>query len=67
VPLDTSARLAPPDDFYQALIDLHRGLSDEQSDLLNARLILLLANHIGDMEVLREAMAAAREAAERTG
>jgi hypothetical protein len=61
MPLDTSARLAAPDDFYQALIDLHRGLTDEQSELLNARLILLLANHIGDMEVLREAMAAARE------
>jgi hypothetical protein len=67
MPLDTSARLAAPDDFYQALIDLHRGLTDEQSELLNARLILLLANHIGDMEVLREAMAAAREAAEQRG
>jgi hypothetical protein len=57
--LDTSVRLAAPDDFYQALIDLHRGLTDEQSQLVNARLILLLANHIGDDEVLREAIAAA--------
>ena len=64
MPLDTSARLAAPDDFYQALIDLHRGLTDEQSELLNARLILLLANQIGDMDLLREAMAAAREAVE---
>jgi predicted LPLAT superfamily acyltransferase len=64
MPLDTTPRMVAPDDFYQALIDLHRGLSDEQSQLLNARLILLLANHIGDMEVLREAMAAAREAVE---
>jgi hypothetical protein len=64
MPLDTTARLAAPDDFYQALIDLHRGLTDDQSQLLNARLILLLANHIGDMEVLREAMAAAREGVE---
>jgi hypothetical protein len=61
MPLDTTARLAAPDDFYQALIDLHRGLTDDQSQLLNARLILLLANHIGDMEVLGEAMVAARE------
>jgi hypothetical protein len=50
----------PGDDFYEALIDSHRGLSDEQSRLVNARLILLLANHIGDLRVLREALAAAR-------
>jgi hypothetical protein len=60
--LDTRLRIAAPDDFYQALIDLHRGLSDEESQLVNARLILLLANHIGDAEVLQEAMAAARAA-----
>jgi predicted LPLAT superfamily acyltransferase len=59
--LRTDARLASPDDFYEALIDLHRDLSDEQSQLVNARLILLLANHIGDLEVLKEALAAARE------
>ncbi|MFT3956425.1 MAG: DUF2783 domain-containing protein [Piscinibacter sp.] len=53
----------PGDDFYEALIDTHRGLSDEQSQLLNARLVLLLANHIGDLRVLREALAAAREGA----
>lgn len=50
----------PGDDFYEALIDAHRGLSDEQSQLVNARLVLLLANHIGDLRVLREALAAAR-------
>jgi hypothetical protein len=43
------------------LIDSHRDLSDEQSALLNARLILLLANHIGDLSVLREALALARD------
>lgn len=48
------------DDFYEALIDTHRGLSDEQSALVNAKLILLLANHVGDMDVLRQAMALAR-------
>ncbi len=51
---------SPGDDFYQQLIDLHRGLSDEQSALVNAKLILILSNHIGDLAVLREAMAAAR-------
>ena len=50
----------PGDDFYEALIDTHRDLSDEQSALVNARLILLLANHIGDLHVLREAMQLAR-------
>ena len=51
----------PGDDFYEALIDTRRGLSDEQSHLLNARLVLLLANHVGDLRVLREALAAARD------
>lgn len=50
----------PGDDFYQVLIDTHRNLSDEQSALVNAKLILLLANHIGDMQVLREALNLAR-------
>lgn len=52
---------SPGDDFYQLLIDMHRDLSDDQSALVNARLILLLSNHIGDLAVLREAMALARE------
>ena len=51
----------PGDDFYQVLIDAHRDLSDEQSQKLNARLILLLANHIGELGILREAIDAARE------
>jgi len=51
----------PGDDFYQNLIDAHRDLSDAQSQKLNARLILLLANHVGDLAVLREAIAAATE------
>jgi hypothetical protein len=50
----------PGDDFYEMLIEGHRGLSDEQSELMNARLVLLLANHVGDLRVLREAVAAAR-------
>jgi uncharacterized protein DUF2783 len=51
---------SPGDDFYQLLIDSHRDLSDEQSAMLNAQLILLLANHVGDLEVLREALHHAR-------
>jgi hypothetical protein len=50
----------PGDDFYQMLIEGHAGLSDAGSELMNARLVLLLANHIGDLRVLREAIAAAR-------
>jgi hypothetical protein len=49
------------DDFYEALIDTHRSLSDTQSQLLNAKLILLLANQVGDITVLRQALALARE------
>ncbi len=52
---------SPGDDFYELLIDTHRELSDEQSAMVNARLILLLANHIGDISVLREALQIARE------
>lgn len=51
----------PGDDFYQCLIDAHRDLSDRQSQQLNARLILLLANHIGDLAVLRAALEAAAD------
>lgn len=59
--LNVEPNIAAPDDFYQALIDMHRDLSDEQSQMVNARLILLLANHIGDMEALTEAMTLARK------
>jgi hypothetical protein len=59
--LVTTPNIAAPDDFYEALIDMHRDLDDAQSALVNAKLVLLLANHIGDLDVLRAAMAAARE------
>ncbi|RAP63107.1 hypothetical protein A6B37_11745 [Achromobacter sp. HZ01] len=58
--LITETNLPAPDDFYEALIDTHRDLSNEQSQELNAALILLLANHLGDMAVLREALQHAR-------
>jgi hypothetical protein len=63
--LNTDPNLAAADDFYERLIATHRGLSDEDSALVNAKLILLLANHIGDAEVLAQAMAAAREGVEK--
>ena len=59
--LVTTPNIPAPDDFYEALIDIHRDLEDAQSALVNAKLVLLLANHIGDLDVLRAAMAAARE------
>jgi len=59
VTLNTEANLPAPDDFYERLIATHRGLSDAESALVNAKLILLLANHIGDPDVLAQAMAAA--------
>lgn len=51
----------PGDDFYEALIDSHRDLSDAQSQLLNAKLIFLLANQVGDIAALKAALAMARE------
>lgn len=52
---------SPGDDFYEALLDMHRDLDDERSVLINARLVLLLAEHIGALAALREAMKLARE------
>ena len=54
--LNTSPNINGIDDFYQELIDLHRDLTPEQSTAVNARLILLLANQIGDRKILSEAM-----------
>ncbi|MGH8780020.1 DUF2783 domain-containing protein [Paraburkholderia sp.] len=63
MPLNINPNLAHPDDFYEALIDMHRDLDDAQSQAANAQLILLLANHIGDHATLLEAMRIAREGA----
>ncbi len=62
--LDLTPRLTDPDALFEALVAAHRDLSPEASRRLDARLILLLANHIGDAEVLAEAIAAARAAGE---
>ena len=59
--LRTELHLERPDDFYEALIETHRGLTREQSELVNCKLILLLANHVGDANVLGDAMRRARD------
>lgn len=58
--LNTQITLPSYDDFYEALISAHQGLSTDDSHAMNARLVLLLANHIGDEAVLREALRRAR-------
>ena len=63
MPLNTSSNIAAPDEFYAMLIDAHDGLGDDESAALNARLILLLANHIGDADVVAEALRAAKRSA----
>ncbi|MEL6961395.1 MAG: DUF2783 domain-containing protein [Pseudomonadota bacterium] len=61
--LITEPNIQDPDSFYAELIATHEGLSEAESTALNARLILLLANHIGDRSVLKEALAAAKSRA----
>ncbi|WP_371037227.1 MULTISPECIES: DUF2783 domain-containing protein [unclassified Rhodosalinus] len=58
--LTLAPNIAGPDDFYAELLAAHEGLTKAESDALNARLILLLANHIGDRAVLSQALDAAR-------
>jgi hypothetical protein len=57
--LRRTLNLSNPDDVYNAIVDAHKGLSEEQCRTLDARLILLLVNHIGDEAVIREALEAA--------
>lgn len=58
--LNLNPNLPDPDGFYDELLGAHDGLSKEQSDALNARLVLILANHIGDRDVLTQALEAAK-------
>ncbi|PWJ21819.1 DUF2783 domain-containing protein [Jannaschia seohaensis] len=60
MPLILDPNLPDPDGFYQELLAAHEGLTKSESDALNARLILILANQIGDRAVLTEALRAAR-------
>lgn len=58
--LNLNQNIDKPDDFYADLLSAHEGLSKAESDAFNARLILVLANHIGDREVIKDALAAAK-------
>jgi hypothetical protein len=58
--LNTRPNIASSDDFYEALLAAHQDLSTEESHALDARLVLLLANHIGEMAVLADALRIAR-------
>ena len=60
MPVNLDPNIPDPDGFFEELLDTHQGLSKEESEALNARLILILANHIGDREVLRAALQAAK-------
>ncbi len=57
--LNTEPNIAGADDFYAALLDAHEGLDKAESDAFNARLILILANHVGDQDILAQALEAA--------
>ena len=61
MPLQRDPNLSDADAIYNAIIDVHRGLSEAESAALNARLVLLLANHIGEESVIREAIELARQ------
>ena len=63
--LNIAPNLESPDDFYESLIEAHRDFSNEQSHAFNARLVLLLANHIGRQAVLEEALETARASGSR--
>jgi Protein of unknown function (DUF2783) len=54
--LETRANIADPDGFYQELLDSQRDLGEGEAELMNCKLVLILANHIGDRDVLREAI-----------
>ena len=60
MPLTLTPNIPDPDGFYDELLRAHEGLSKDQSDALNARLILTLANHIGDRETLTQALNTAK-------
>jgi hypothetical protein len=58
--LSTSSNFARPDDAFRAVVEAHRGLSDAESADLDAALVLILANHIGNLDILGEAIALAK-------
>jgi hypothetical protein len=64
--LNLNPNIPNGDDFYEKLLNAHEGLNKEQSDALNARLILILSNHIGDMDILEQALNATKSAGQTT-
>jgi uncharacterized protein involved in exopolysaccharide biosynthesis len=67
MPLDLDARFADPDAAYRAIVEAHRGLSDQDSAALNAALVLILSNQIGDQAVLAEALELAKASLNPSG
>lgn len=65
--LSTTSNLRDPDAAYRQVVDAHRGLGDDQSAALDAALVLVLANHIGDPDVLRDAIALAKRTLVKDG
>ena len=63
MPLMTTSRFTDPDEAFVMLVEARRGLSEREASELDAKLVLILANHIGDIEVLREAIALAKRKA----
>jgi Protein of unknown function (DUF2783) len=61
MPLNRQPNIVSPDSFYEELINAQRDMSDEHADMLLAKLVLILSNHIGDRSVLTEALALARQ------
>lgn len=64
--LITTPNIPDPDGFYAELLAVHDGLTDSESEALNARLVLLLANHIGERSVLSQALTEALRTARRS-
>lgn len=60
MPLLTSSNFADPDAAYRAIVEAHRGLGPDESAALNARLVLILANQVGDLKILHEALSLAQ-------
>ena len=67
MPLNHQPNIASPDSFYEELIHAQRDMNDEQADMLLAKLVLILANHVGDRKVLELALALARDGAQTEG
>ena len=67
MPLTTTPNLPDPDGFYASLLKAHKGLTEAESHALNARLVLILANHIGDPDILQRALDLARTSGTQPG